>query len=134
LLVESGARRIGPAGPLRFHGASSSKHLEEVRAMTTHRGGTRVKGGFYWNLRAWSLHAISGAHGVLPGGEEARYAKVPALLVLVLAPVMGGLYVMFLPFVGFALVFRFLLEKAGVTLAKAAAGGARQEARAKKSR
>ncbi|MBI2216899.1 MAG: hypothetical protein HYU51_06335 [Candidatus Rokubacteria bacterium] len=101
--------------------------------MLTHRGGSTVKGGFYWNVKAWSLHPLSGERGVLPGGEELRYVKVPALLLLVLAPVMGGLYVMFLPCIGFVLVFRFLLEKAGVTLAKAVAG-AREEPAPKKSR
>jgi hypothetical protein len=41
---------------------------------------------------------------VLNGEEGDRFIKLPALAVLGLAPVAGGLFVAFLPVVGFALV------------------------------
>lgn len=73
--------------------------------MFTYTGGTTVKGGFYWNRGTWHLENVEGKTGMLPGNGETRYVWVPTLLMLLLAPVMGGLFVVFLPFVGFALLF-----------------------------
>ncbi len=72
--------------------------------MFGHRGGTRVKAGFYFNVARWNLVVVPKGGGVLAGTDKDRYARVPALVLLGLAPVMGGLYVMFLPFIGFAMV------------------------------
>jgi hypothetical protein len=73
--------------------------------MFTYTGGDRVKGGFYWNRGTWHLENVEGKTGALPGNGETRYIWIPTLLMLVLAPVMGGLFVVFLPFIGFALLF-----------------------------
>ncbi len=83
--------------------------------MTT--AGTLVKGGFYLNRDAWDLVAISGKEGILPGSEGQRFLKVPAWAVLALAPVLGGLFVVFLPLIGFALVFMYL-ARATLTLGR----------------
>lgn len=72
--------------------------------MTRYHGEDRVKGGLYWNLTRWQIVTIDGDGGVLPGEAETRYVRVPALMMLVLGPIMGGLYVMFLPFIGFAMI------------------------------
>lgn len=82
--------------------------------MTKHTGGHAVKAGFYWNLRKWELITLSGAGGILPGESADRYLKVPILAFLFVAPVMGGLYAFFLPFIGFAMLFAFLGKKLGV--------------------
>jgi hypothetical protein len=74
--------------------------------MTT--AGTTVKGGFYFNRDAWDLVTVSGKEGVLPGASGQRCMRVPVWAVLALAPVLGGLFVVFLPFIGFALVFMHL--------------------------
>lgn len=66
--------------------------------------GATVEGGYYLNRDAWDLIAVGGKQGVLPGDEGDRFIKLPALAVLGLAPVAGGLFVAFLPLVGFALV------------------------------
>jgi hypothetical protein len=50
---------------------------------------------------------------MLPGHADDRYVKIPMLAFLVIAPVMGGLYAFFLPFIGFALLLTFLARKAG---------------------
>lgn len=71
--------------------------------MTT--AGTTVKGGFYLNRDAWDLVAVNGKEGVLPGADGQRYVKLPIWAVLALAPMLGGLFVVFLPLIGFALVF-----------------------------
>ena len=87
--------------------------------MITYDGGTSVKSGFYWDLKAWSLTTRSGKGGILPGGPDRRYVKVPIPMVLLLAPVMGGLYVMFLPFIGFAMVFAYAMRGVGLGLRRA---------------
>jgi hypothetical protein len=71
-------------------------------------GGDVVKAGFYWNLREWEANIIPREGGVLKGAEEARYARVPLPVLLVVAPLMGAAYAMFLPFIGFAMVAMFL--------------------------
>ncbi len=81
--------------------------------MTKHIGGNAVKAGFYWNLRKWEMVTLSGIGGALPGSADDRYLKVPVIAFLFIAPVMGGLYAFFLPFIGFALLFSFLGRKAG---------------------
>lgn len=73
--------------------------------MFKYNGGQTVKGGFYWNRGTWRLENIEGKTGTLPGDSATRYLWVPTLLMLLLAPIMGGLFVVFLPFVGFALLF-----------------------------
>ncbi len=81
--------------------------------MTKHIGGNAVKAGFYWNLRKWEMVTLSGIGGTLPGSADDRYLKVPIIAFLFIAPVMGGLYAFFLPFIGFAMVFAFLGRKLG---------------------
>ncbi len=71
-------------------------------------GGTMVKAGFYWNPKEWEIVTIEGPGGILPGTPEDRYFRIPVLAMLLLAPVMGGLFVVFLPLIGFALVLQHL--------------------------
>ncbi len=93
--------------------------------MTKYLGGTDVKAGFYWNLRQWEMVTLSGAGGTLPGSGADRFLKVPIVAFLFVAPVMGGLYAFFLPFIGFAMLFAFLGRKvgAGARLAAVRVGG-----------
>ena len=70
--------------------------------------GTMVKGGFYFNRDKLDLITVGGKEGQLPGADGQRYLRVPVLAVILLAPVLGGLFVMFMPFIGFALVFQHL--------------------------
>jgi hypothetical protein len=81
--------------------------------MTTKRiGGTAAKTGFYWNLGKWEMSMVPKQGGILPGDSNERYLKVPVLALLVVAPLMGAVYAMFLPFIGFAMLFTFLGRKA----------------------
>jgi hypothetical protein len=80
--------------------------------MTRQQGGEVVKGGFYWNQAQWRLENVEGRFGMLPGGEESRYLRVPTLMMFLLAPLMGALFVIFLPFIGFALLIGMLGAKA----------------------
>ena len=71
--------------------------------MKRFEGGSRVKGGFYFNQQSWDLVTVSGKHGVLPGTAHDLHLKIPVLLMLLGAPVIGATLVMFLPFAGIAL-------------------------------
>ena len=72
--------------------------------MKTFIGGQTVKGGYFFNLRDWKLEVVEGDTGALPGDDGARYRRVPALALIVLAPVMGLAFVVLLPFIGLAVI------------------------------
>jgi hypothetical protein len=74
-------------------------------------GGSKVKGGFYFNQKGWNLETVSGKYGVLPGTAADVYLKVPLLLLLLGAPVFGATLVMFLPFVGIALFLHAMFQR-----------------------
>ena len=69
-----------------------------------HEGGTKVTYGFYWSAKAWDMAMVPAEGGLLPGGSDRHYTRIPTVLFLLMAPMMGALYVVFLPFAGFALV------------------------------
>lgn len=75
--------------------------------MTTYRGGETVKAGFYWNRGKWGAEIIPAEGGALPGHDETRYNRIPWPVLLVAAPVMGGAFAMFLPFIGVAMLVQF---------------------------
>ena len=70
-------------------------------------GGTKVGYGFYWSAKAWDMAMIPAEGGILPSGSDRRYTRIPTFLFLLMAPIMGALYVVFLPFAGFALVIGY---------------------------
>ena len=76
-------------------------------------GGSKAKAGIYWSKGSWDLVTLSGEGGVLPGSAETLYVRIPALAMIVFAPLMGASYVVFLPFIGFAMFGDFLAKKAG---------------------
>ena len=79
--------------------------------MTTRKAGEAAKVGFYFNLRSWEMDLHRKDGDALPGVESDRYMRVPAVALLFLGPVMGFFFVIFLPFIGFALVVRELGHK-----------------------
>lgn len=81
-------------------------------------GGTEVKWGYYWSLARWEVVTIRKDGGRLPGEASHRYFRLPIALLLLLAPVMGGLYVVFLPFIGFFMVLRLAGRKAAEAAAR----------------
>ena len=81
--------------------------------MTTKRAGEAAKVGFYFNTRTWEIDLHRKDGGALPGGERDLYVRVPAVALLFLGPVMGFFFVIFLPFIGFALVARELGHRVG---------------------
>jgi hypothetical protein len=80
--------------------------------MKTRTAGETAKAGFYFNLRTWELD-LHRKDGALPGGENDRYTRVPTAALLILGPAMGFLFVIFLPFIGFALFTREVGHRVG---------------------
>jgi hypothetical protein len=81
--------------------------------MARKSGGTKVKAGYYWRASQWEIVTISGRDGgVLPGGHDEVFYGIPILAMLALAPIMGALFVMFLPFIGFAILLQYAAQAA----------------------
>ena len=88
--------------------------------MAKYTGGMQVSGGYYWNPKNWEVEVVPSEGGRLKGAAEARYVKVPFPLLFVIVPLLGALFLMFLPFIGFALF--------AYAIAKKLAGGVTQGA------
>jgi hypothetical protein len=88
--------------------------------MATNRGGDLVKGGYYWHLEKWDATFVEAPAGELPGGPGEVYRRIPTALMLLAAPIMGALFVIFLPFIGIALLLQHIgraaMQAAGETL------------------
>ena len=80
--------------------------------MLKYKGGEKAKGGFYLKRGEWEIATLEGNNATLPGGPECEYIKLPALLFIPLAMALGALYVIFLPFIGFAMLFGMIAKKA----------------------
>jgi hypothetical protein len=78
--------------------------------MTTSIGGAAVRNGYYWNLGKWQVIPVARDGEQLPGGPAEKYLRLPLLAVVMLLPVMGALFVVFLPFIGFFLTFQAALR------------------------
>lgn len=75
--------------------------------MTTYKGGDTVKAGVYWNKGKWGAEIIPPEGGALPGNDTVIYYRIAWPVLLVAAPVMGGAFAMFLPFIGVAMLIQF---------------------------
>jgi hypothetical protein len=96
----------------------------ENMTMTTYKANQVVDPGLYFSVRPLGLKSIERT-GPLPGNEPDVYRRVPMLLMLAMAPLLGLAFVIFLPFIGFAMVFRLAGEKAVEVGARAATEGVR---------
>jgi hypothetical protein len=88
--------------------------------MARHTGGMHVEGGYYWNPRNWEVEVVPSEGGKLKGASDAKYVKVPFPLLFVIVPLLGALFLMFLPLIGFALF--------GYAVVKKVTGGVKQGA------
>jgi hypothetical protein len=71
--------------------------------MNTYRANQIVEPGIYLNLRELTFKSMD-EKGRLPGTEEATWRRVPALAMLVAAPLISIVYFIFLPLVGFLML------------------------------
>ena len=68
--------------------------------MKTINGGSAVQGGYYLSKSNWEIFPIARDGQKLPGAPSEHYVQVPTAAALALMPVLGGLMVVFLPFIG----------------------------------
>jgi hypothetical protein len=80
--------------------------------MKRYQGGNEVKGGFYFNTSQKDLVTLENDFGMLPGNETDTYIRVPLPVMLAAGPIIGLIYVIFLPFVAFAMVLSVGATKA----------------------
>lgn len=78
--------------------------------MTRYHGNQIVEPGIYFAPKEVSFKSMD-ERGRLPGAEETYYWKVPALALLVAAPMIGLVYVIFLPLIGFLMLGAVALQK-----------------------
>jgi hypothetical protein len=78
--------------------------------MTTFNGGNSVPGGYYLSKSNWEIFPIARDGERLPGPAAEHYVKVPTAAAFLVTPVLGGLMVVFLPFIGL-----YLTAKAAVS-------------------
>ncbi len=78
--------------------------------MKTISGGSAVPGGYYLSKSNWEIFPVEKDGQKLPGPVAEHYVKVPTAAALLLMPVLGGLMVVFLPFIGL-----YLAAKAAVS-------------------
>ena len=96
--------------------------------MRTRRGNEKVRGGFWWDRAEWEMTVIPAEGGTLPGGADRRFVRVPIFALLLLGPIMGALFVIFLPAVGVGLLLKNLYTLA----AEKTAAAFHREARARR--
>jgi len=92
--------------------------------MKRYRGTETVAPGVYFDARNIAFRSVT-EDGPLPGTEAEEYRRVPTVALLVVGPVMGLAYIMFLPLAGFAMLAWTLAGKAVEAVAAAAAASAR---------
>jgi len=81
--------------------------------MKTINGGSAVKGGYYLSKSNWELFPIAHDGEKLPGPASEHYVQVPTAAALALMPVLGGLMVVFLPFIGLYMTGKAVLSPVG---------------------
>lgn len=87
--------------------------------MTTYTGTQPVEPGLYVNTKNFRVTSMED-RGALPGAEGETYRRVPMIVMLAMAPLLGLAFVIFLPFIGFAMVAKLFGEKALETAGNAA--------------
>jgi len=70
--------------------------------MTTIERNAAVQSGYYFNPTTFNVALVERDGQRLPD-ERGRYVAIPAIAALALTPVLGALFLVFLPMLGFAL-------------------------------
>ena len=81
--------------------------------MTGYHGGQIVKEGFYLKQTTGEFMQLYGDNLILPGSMEVKYLKVPAAVVVLVGPLTGLAFIIFLPLTGIIGIIGFLAYKVG---------------------
>jgi hypothetical protein len=79
--------------------------------MRTYENGQAAPIGVYISVRHLDMRVITGDDETLAGKEGVAYRRSPLLLIALLGPVLGGLFVMAMPFIIFAAFAHALLGR-----------------------
>ncbi|MBI4304160.1 MAG: hypothetical protein HY665_07490 [Chloroflexi bacterium] len=79
--------------------------------MKRYHGGNPVPKGVYVNLSDGEFVQLYGDIRLLPGGDADQFIKVPGGLAVLAAPVLGLVFIMFLPFTGLVGLLSFIAYK-----------------------
>ena len=77
--------------------------------MTKLNAGTPVKRGYYFSMKSWSVNPIEKDGTTLHGEPGEQFIPVPLPVAVMLAPALGAIFLMFMPFIGFYLVAKTLV-------------------------
>jgi len=72
--------------------------------MKTFKTGDQVGHGMYLSIKAFDACYVGSDQESLAGKKDANYVRIPSLLMVVLAPVMGGLFALFFPVIVLAMM------------------------------
>ena len=78
--------------------------------MTKLNAGTPVKRGYYFSMKNWSVNPVEKDGTILQGEAGEKFVPVPLPVAVMLAPVIGAVFLMFMPFIGFYLVGQRALQ------------------------
>jgi HAMP domain-containing protein len=78
--------------------------------MTKLNAGSAAKAGYYFNLKSWEVHPVPADGERLPGEAGQAWIAIPTVAALVLTPILGLTFLMFLPFIGFYLTIEAALQ------------------------
>ena len=78
--------------------------------MTRLSAGERAKAGYYFSPRSWEVHPVPADGERLPGEAGQAWFPISTAAALVLTPVLGLTFLMFLPFIGFYLTIEAALR------------------------
>lgn len=92
--------------------------------MTTYTGTQTVESGLYLNTKNFAVTMME-KPGTLAGTELDTFRRVPMVVMLAVAPLLGLAYVMFLPFVGFVAMAHLVGTKTLQLAGEAATDGVR---------
>jgi hypothetical protein len=79
--------------------------------MFKHTGGQRVGSGTYWDIMT-GLRVDIDQEGTLPGGNGSTYLKASSSAVLLVGPIFGLAYIVFLPIMGIVTALSLMVQKA----------------------
>jgi hypothetical protein len=79
--------------------------------MATYTGSSNVRGGYYLSTRTWTVEVVGNEGGTLPGPATTRYLSVPFPLLFLVVPIIGLAFLVFLPFIGFALLANAIVRR-----------------------
>jgi len=78
--------------------------------MFSYTGGQTVGSGTYWDMMSGTRVDFE-KEGTLPGGNGAKYLKASSGTILLLGPIVGLAYVVFLPIIGIGTAISLIVQR-----------------------